>query len=80
MLLADAVDGLTALTATPSRAAAKVQPGTSRPGTGTCGSVPLLGHQPLGPTEVLGALNEEMDARDIIVQAARARCPATCSG
>ena len=30
-----------------------------------------LGHQPLpAQTEVLGALNEEMDARDVVVQAA----------
>ncbi|WP_232660795.1 3D-(3,5/4)-trihydroxycyclohexane-1,2-dione acylhydrolase (decyclizing) [Pseudonocardia sp. TRM90224] len=70
MLVADARAGLEALTA--ALAGHRVEPSWDVTAwNGTVDAAFHLGHQPLpAQTEVLGALNEEMAATDVVVQAA----------
>jgi 3D-(3,5/4)-trihydroxycyclohexane-1,2-dione acylhydrolase (decyclizing) len=70
MLVADAREGLTALTAALDGYRAEVT-WDAGPWNRIVDEAFHLDHQPLpAQTEVLGALNEEMDARDVVVQAA----------
>jgi 3D-(3,5/4)-trihydroxycyclohexane-1,2-dione acylhydrolase (decyclizing) len=72
MLVADARSGLAALTdALAGRRWERTWDDRARDWNRVVDEAFHLGHQPLpAQTEVLGALNEEMDARDVVVQAA----------